>query len=255
MRFFLRITQVRKHGPVSVGAVPSWNPLQQPTGRGLLSGITMSIIRSRDEVGRRYGRLTVISRVSDEGKKNRRRWLCKCDCETLIVIRQIHLRNGNTRSCGCFQRERNRERTFSHGECYPRTKEYNTWCGMKSRCFNPKHEYYKNYGGRGITVCPQWLGSYPAFLADVGRAPSPKHTLGRIDNDGNYEPGNTRWETRAQQSNNRRNNRLVTVGNETRTITEWALDSGMTHELIYLRLKRGWSPIDAVFRPVRSRVA
>jgi hypothetical protein len=126
---------------------------------------------------------------------------------------------------------------------------------MKSRCFNPKHEYYKNYGGRGITVCPQWLGSYPAFLADVGRAPSPKHTLGRIDNDGNYEPGNTRWETRAQQSNNRRNNRLVTVGNETRTITEWALDSGMTHELIYLRLKRGWSPIDAVFRPVRSRVA
>jgi DNA-binding CsgD family transcriptional regulator len=91
-----------------------------------------------------------------------------------------------------------------HGECLPKTPEYIAWVAMKQRCFNSKNEVFEHYGGRGITVCNRWINSFENFLSDMGRRPTSKHTLGRIDNNGNYEPNNCRWETMTQQLRNRR---------------------------------------------------
>jgi hypothetical protein len=207
----------------------------------------MRIAKNRDETGNRYGRWTVVSRGPNENKGDFRRWRCKCDCGNIGVVRQAQLRNGMSRSCGCFQRDYIKERMFKHGECHPPTKEYAAWIAMKSRCCDPKHNAYKDYGGRGVTVCPRWLESYPDFLADVGRAPSSKHTLGRKDNSGNYEIGNVRWETRIQQNRNTRRNHLITIEKRTLSVAEWALESGVNRETIYGRLKRGVPPANAIF--------
>jgi hypothetical protein len=205
----------------------------------------MPTTRNRDETGNQYGRLTVLCRGLDDTDYVKC-WICMCDCGKVVVVRQLNLRNGHTRSCGCFHRERSKEGLFGHGECKPETREYRAWKAMKSRCYNQKHKYYANYGGRGITVCPQWLNSYPNFLADVGRAPSPAHTMGRKDNAGNYEPGNVEWETREEQNNNKRNNHLVTVGDKTRTVTEWALKYGIARSTFLRRLDRGMFPAEAI---------
>jgi len=202
----------------------------------------------RNEIGRRYGRLVVISREPD-GKHRMRRWLCRCDCGTLTVTSQACLRRGDTKSCGCLARELliKRNEKGTHGESCPPTKEYTAWCSIKERCFNRNTKDYILYGARNIRICKRWRNSYVNFLSDVGRAPSPEYTLGRIDNDGNYEPDNVRWETQRQQSNNRRNNHFVTINNKIRTLTEWSRISGVKWNTIVYRLKIGIDPKAAVF--------
>ncbi len=93
----------------------------------------------------------------------------------------------------------------------PVSSEYEAWVGMKQRCYNSNRKEYQNYGGRGIKVCDRWLNDYEAFLADMGEKPTPKHTLGRVNNDGDYDPLNCRWETRKRQNNNKRNNVQLTL--------------------------------------------
>jgi len=128
-------------------------------------------------------------------------WLFRCDCGAEKQIRGSDVRKGYVVSCGCYLAEvGGAPRT--HGD--NRSREHRVWCGMIQRCANPRRDHYKYYGGRGIAVCQRWREDYAAFLADVGRAPSPKHTIDRIDNDGNYEPGNVRWATASQQNANRR---------------------------------------------------
>ena len=125
--------------------------------------------------------------------------------------------------------------------------EYSTWQHMRSRCFVPGDPAYKYYGGRGITVCDAWRHDYLAFLSCVGRKPSPCHTLDRIDNNGNYEPGNVRWATPTMQSRNSRGNRIVEINGESMCITEWSERSGTPRDSIQRRLEAGWSPEKAVF--------
>lgn len=125
---------------------------------------------------------------------------------------------------------------------------------MKGRCFTRSNRKFHRYGGRGITVSPEWLGDdgFARFLAHVGRRPSAKHSLDRIDNDRNYEPGNVRWATRAQQSQNKSDTRFVTANGRTLCVREWSRETGIDESTIRARLNTGWSDQDAVTRPLRA---
>ena len=133
-----------------------------------------------------------------------------------------------------------------------RTPEYRSWAEMKQRCFNPNHKQYSDYGGRGITVCDRWL-NFKNFLADMGSRPSPKHSLDRINNDGDYCPDNCRWATKAEQVNNRRSNRFITIGCVTLNVTQWTKEMSFGRTIIQARLDRGWSELKAVTTPIRVK--
>jgi len=156
-----------------------------------------------DITGQRFGRLRVLKPI--EQRYRRYYWLCQCDCGQETTVDGIKLRNGNTRSCGCFRNETTVSRTLTHGHSKRKgwTQEYRSWTKIFQRCYNPKCKNFHDYGGRGITVCERWL-QFENFIADMGNKPTPKHSLDRINNDGNYEPGNCRWATHTEQMRNRR---------------------------------------------------
>ena len=161
-----------------------------------------------DLAGRIFSRLTVIEK--DPIRKNHRLvWKCQCKCGNTLSVMGSSLLNGNTRSCGCLKIERvikMGEAKATHGHTRRRviSSEFRAWNSMKDRCLNPNHPGFKHWGGRGITICERWQHSFENFLADVGFKSSPRLSLDRINNNGNYEPGNVHWATWIQQANNRR---------------------------------------------------
>ena len=146
--------------------------------------------------GQVFGRLTVLAFAGV--KDTLSRWLCKCECRNKVIVIGRNLRSGVTKSCGC---QKGNGKT-THGQSQ-RTKEYRAWSAMLTRCYNTKQKTYGYYGGRGVTVCERWH-SFEAFFEDVGKAPAPEYSIDRIDPDGNYEPLNVRWATKAEQSSNQR---------------------------------------------------
>lgn len=155
-------------------------------------------------VGQRYGRLVVIEFV-ERNSNWISKWLFQCDCGKQCIVFSSSARSGNTQSCGCLVKEM-RHHLVTHG--MSRSAEHRAWNGLRNRCKNPNDEHFGNYGGRGIKVCERWE-KFENFYRDLGPRPSPKHSLDRVDNDGNYEPGNCRWATKSEQTYNRRKYKAI----------------------------------------------
>ena len=200
-----------------------------------------------DLTGQQFGHLTALIR-------NGQRWLCQCDCGKKKSIQTTHLRSGATRSCGHLIGEATRKRCTKHGR-KPRggnrqDPTYSTWCGMWTRCTNPNQRTWANYGGRGIKVCDRWK-DFQLFLADMGERPEGS-TLDRIDNDGDYCPGNCQWQTLARQSRNKRNTLSLTYAGRTQPLADWAEERGMVYATLYNRLHvYGWTAERALSTPVK----
>lgn len=156
--------------------------------------------RFRDLSGMRFGMILVLIRVANNAY-GRSRWLCRCDCGKEWEVNGQDLWIGDCVSCGCARPKRAAEMFSTHGMSR-NVREYKIWIGIKTRCYNPRYAHFNRYGGRGIKMCGRWRDSFPAFLADMGRRPTPKHSVERIDNDGDYEPGNCRWATHTEQMRN-----------------------------------------------------
>ncbi len=185
-----------------------------------------------DLKGKTFNRLAVISYAYS--KNNRSYWncICKCVSRTKCVVQGKLLRNNDTGSCGCLRRELPNRTT--HGKT--KTSIYHIWISMKARCNNKMYIDYKNYGGRGISVCDRWLHSFENFYEDMGPKPTNKHTIDRINNNGNYEPRNCRWITRLDQANNKRSNIIITYKNKTQSLAHWCRELGLKYSTTYVKL-------------------
>lgn len=190
-------------------------------------------------LGKRFSRLKVVSRAESGMNTYGRpitRWLCQCDCGNTSVVPTSRLTGGKTSSCGCFHYERLAASNMTHG--LRKTRAYSAWSKMKDRCFNERSKKFYLWGGRGITVCDEWKSDFAAFFSHMGECP-PGMSIDRIDNQRGYEPGNVRWATPLQQSNNLRTTKKLSIGSDTRTITEWAKEFGCSRDALKLRLRRG----------------
>ena len=190
-----------------------------------------------DLTGQRFGRLAVI-REGGRSPSGKVQWKCRCDCGVTLTVTANALRVGETRSCGCLQREVARATFTTHG--MKRTRVYNIWCGILRRCMNPNEPSYPNYGGRGITVCERWR-SFEHFYADMGDPP-PGTSIDRIDNERGYEPGNCRWATKPVQNRNRRGNIRLTFDGRTQVLKDWADEVGIPYGTLYARYQAGLRP-------------
>lgn len=190
-------------------------------------------------VGRKFGRWTVV------GFPSKGRMACVCECGTKRSPLVHDVTRGASRSCGCLQREMTGDSCRSHG--MSRTIAYLAWASMLSRCYNKNVANYKNYGGRGITVCRRWH-KFENFYADMGERPNGM-TLHRINNDGNYTKKNCEWATRSTQNRNRRGLRMIAINGVNKCLKEWSEIYGIHYRAAMARIRIGWPPVLALTVP------
>lgn len=200
-------------------------------------------MEKREITGERFGRWLVLEE-KDQSKSYMRNFLCKCDCGNYKVVQLSSLTTGRSTSCGCYKKEENINRLTKNGraENGKHTGEYNSWSIMIQRCTNSNHERYKNYGGRGISVCDRWLESFDNFLEDMGKRPTPNHSIDRFPNiNGNYEPINCRWATKEQQYRGKTDNRWVELNGERMIISDFCKKVKKPLSAIHFHLKKNRS--------------
>lgn len=189
----------------------------------------------KDTIGQKFGRLTLI-KLSHRDTRYRQYWLCKCECGNEKIIEKGNLKTGSIKSCGCLKKELSNKRAYKHG--LARTTEYHIWASMKQRCLNKKTEHYNRYGGRGVKVCKRWL-KFENFHEDMGKRPSSKYSLDRINNDGNYCKRNCRWATSKEQMNNTSSTVYIKEGKRNIPLQFYAIKKGVDQNLLRARLWRG----------------
>lgn len=223
------------------------------------------VVKREDLTGYRYGRLVCLEPAPGHAPGNGGAlWRCLCDCGNEIIVPAYALKKANTRSCGCLQRDTIKARLTKHGAC--RSREYRIWRCMRGRCHVEGASGFSEYGARGVYVCSRWRESFASFIADMGFAPSAKHSIDRINNDGSYTcgkcdhcqqhgaPANCRWATQAEQNRNMRTNHLISFNGVTKCLTDWATDIGIHPVSLYYRLtKYNWSVEKALTTPSRRR--
>lgn len=204
--------------------------------------------------GKRFGRLLVLERGPNKGSgtATKAQWICVCECGNTTTVPGYSLKSGNTRSCGCLKLEASiengRRLNKRHGKTGSRV--HSIWASMLQRCHDPKHKSYSYYGGRGITVCDEWM-VFDNFYADMGDPPE-GHSLDRKNNDEGYCKENCRWATPAQQANNRRDNFKIKAFGHELTVRGWSKTTGLGKATIIYRLAQGMTPEEALSTPPRK---
>lgn len=198
-----------------------------------------------DLSGQTFGSWLVLRKSDRIGRSRQIYWVCKCECGAVKDVLQLTLRNGSSKSCGCTAKDWCR----IHG--MEKTRTYWVWAGMIQRCENPKFKWYHRYGGRGIKVCPKWRNSFVAFFEDMGEKPEGK-SLERLNNDGDYEKENCIWATRKQQIRNRGVTPFVEFEGSKISVSELAEKFGLSHRRVADRIKRGYTPEQAVLPSLRK---
>lgn len=196
----------------------------------------------------------MVERRVDKSSYKGASWLCRCDCGNSIIVSSQSLRVGDTKSCGCYNRDvriRICKERIKHG--LSNTKVFNTWVNIRQRCNNFNTPSYKKYGAKGIKVCERW-NNFENFFADMGNPPTNKHTIERIDSKGHYEPTNCKWATMEEQQNNRTNNRIIEYDGQNMTLKRWAKYTGIDRKTIANRIYSGWPLQRALFiKPIKGR--
>lgn len=218
----------------------------------------------QDLTNRRFHRL-VCQEMVGHNKWNRRLWRCQCDCGSSYVVNENALKKNNTKSCGCLNREKRAERgrTTIQAAIIARTTHrctrsrlHRIWKGMKTRCYNPRVDNFKNYGGRGVTVCEEWKGDFRSFRQwALINGYRDDLSIERIDNNSGYCPSNCTWATRTDQNRNKRNNLRIEIDGRCLTAHQWSEIYGISPELIGDRILKGWPGRDAVIIPKGTRRA
>lgn len=198
----------------------------------------------KDYAGYKFGRLTAMSLVERDSAWNNHKWLFLCECGTEKVAGIKQVRSGKTKSCGCALRDALVGRNKTHGLSSDHPREYRIWKGMRDRCRRASSKSYKNYGGRGISVCPEWE-DFAVFMKDMGPCPDGE-SIDRIDVNAGYSARNCMWQTDKGQANNRRTNHAITFLGETKTLQQWCEHFGIEPSKVRYRIKQGW-PLERVF--------
>lgn len=203
--------------------------------------------------GQRFARLTVTLKTLDTVKSGATIWECLCDCGSVVYIPTGNLRSGQTRSCGCLQKEavtKTNRNKVTHG--LTDTPEYRIWGLIKDRCYNVKNKRYCDYGGRSISMSDEWKESFETFYQDMGPRPSEEHSIDRRENDKGYSKENCRWATKEEQANNTRRNLLIEFDGEKKTLAEWCRELTVSYPDVYRRINRGMEFEDAVDDVIRQ---
>lgn len=197
----------------------------------------------QDLTGNRYARLTVLHRVKNMGSNTR--WLCLCDCGVEKEVNGVYLKNGQIRSCGCYNLEVLSKTKTTHG--MSKTKLYRVWSGMVTRCYNKKRPGYYWYGGKGIKMSKEWRSDFMAFYNDMAATYKRYLELDRINVNGDYCKENCRWITHKENCRNKTNNILISHGDKVKCAKEWAEIYNLNYVGVAFRKKKGYSDFNTLF--------